>query len=288
MSQDSVIRQTRAKPVTPFMTLTLKTILSAYGMDPANVLAIRHVYTGYRDDSDMPGINSESTDADILEYTGRQSARPRVFPSAPPKVWVVFVRDGGDRARLWSVLENRGERSHDGMHRWFDLVDNHSMADLRNRLVIGWRSPRTWWLKGNTASRYPVMEIADAEPVPFPGFDRLVLTYSQLQAAMNENRYAAWRVALSSVIGIYLITDSRDGRHYIGKADGQENIRQRWSSYAANGHGGNAELKNLNPETFRFSLLRIFDPGAASHEINAAEAHFKTALDSRNHGLNRN
>ena len=55
------------------------------------------------------------------------------------------------------------------------------------------------------------MEIADAEPVRFPGFDALTLDYPQLQAVIREHRYAAWRTALSSVIGVYLITDTRDG-----------------------------------------------------------------------------
>jgi len=48
-------------------------------------------------------------------------------------------------------------------------------------------------------------------------------------------------------MGVYLITDTRDGRQYVGKADGLENIRQRWSAYAANGHGGNVELRGLDP-----------------------------------------
>ena len=62
------------------------------------------------------------------------------------------------------------------------------------------------------------------------------------------------RTALASVVGIYLITDTRDGRQYVGKADGADNIQQRWSAYAANGHGGNVKLRNLNPSTFRWSL----------------------------------
>ncbi len=65
-------------------------------------------------------------------------------------------------------------------------------------------------------------------------------------------------------------------------------IRQRWSAYATNGHGGNVELRGLDPTTFRFSLLRVFDPATPSRQIDAAESHFKHALDTRRHGLNRN
>lgn len=143
-------------------------------------------------------------------------------------------------------------------------------------------------LNATTAASYPVVGIADAEPIPFPGFDRLVLSHVQLQAMMREHRYASWRTALSSVVGIYLITDTRDGRHYVGKANGAESIRQRWNVYATNGHGGNVELRRRDPTSFRFSLLRVFDPSTPTRNIDAAESHFKDALDSRRHGLNRN
>ncbi len=270
------------------MSLTLEPILRSGGIDPAQSLVIRHAFVKVHARTGQPGIHADSTDEEILAYTSRHSASPRIFPAAPPSIWVVFVREGGDRARLWSVLENRGEVSSDGVSRIFDLVESERLADLRNRLVIGWRSPRTWRLNGSTAAGYPVMEIVDAQPVPFPGFDRLVLDHSQLQAVMREYRYAAWRTALASVVGVYLITDTRDGRHYVGKADGAESIRQRWAEYANNGHGGNVELRTSDPTSLRFSLLRVYDPSTPERVIYEAESHFKFALDSRQHGLNRN
>lgn len=270
------------------MTLTLGSILYSEGIDPAEAQAIRHSFVREHDDTESQGIHADSTDEEVLRYTRRQWSDSRRFPLIPPRLWVVFIREGGDRARLWSVVENRGETENDGVRRTFDLVVSEHMADLRNRLVIGWRSPRTWRLNGPTAAGYPVMEIADAQPVPFPGFDRLVLDHAQLQAVMREHRYASWRTALSSVIGVYLITDTRDGRQYVGKADGAENIRQRWNAYATNGHGDNRDLKGLDPKSFRFSLLRVFDPSTPTPVINATESHFKIALDTRGHGLNPN
>lgn len=270
------------------MVLTLDAVLQSAGIRPEEAMVIRHAYVREHEDSGLIGIHADSTDDEILYYTSRQSAKPRVFPVVPPRVWVVFVRDGGDRARLWSVVENRGESWNDGRQRAFELTLSRELADLRNRLVIGWRSPRAWWINGTTAAGYPVKEIADSQPVPFPGFDRLVLDYAQLQAVMRETRYATWRTALAAVKGIYLITDTRDGRHYIGKADGEESIRQRWNVYATNGHGGNRDLQGRDPTSFRYSLLRVFDPSAPEHEINGAESHYKVALDTRRWGLNAN
>lgn len=270
------------------MTLTVEWILRSAGVDPADTQAIRHAFVREHADSGLPGIHADSTDAEILDYTRRQSANPRMFPAVPPRLWLVFVREGGDRARLWSVVDNLGEVQNDGALRTFDIVQSGHLADLKNRLVVGWKSPRAWRLNGPTVAGYPVLEIADAQPVPFPGFDRLVLDRAQLEAVMREHRYAAWRTALGSVAGVYLITDTRDGRQYVGKADGAERIHQRWIAYAANGHGGNVELRGLDPASFRYSLLRVFDPATPSSVIDAAESHFKQALDTRRHGLNRN
>ncbi len=270
------------------MALTLGPLLIDAGIDPARALVIRHAFAQESEESGLTGLHANSTHTEIFEYTRRQSANTRSFPAVPAPVWVVFIKEGGDQARLWSVVENRGEISTIGFIRTFDIAETNHMADLRNRLVIGWRSPRTWRMSAATAARYPVVGIADAVPIPFPGFSRLVLSYVELQAVMREHRYASWRTALASVFGIYLITDTHDGRHYVGKADGEESIRQRWSAYATNGHGGNVELRGLDPAGFRFSLLRVFDPSTPTRDIDVAEGHFKDALDSRRHGLNRN
>lgn len=105
---------------------------------------------------------------------------------------------------------------------------------------------------------------------------------------MREHRYASWRTALSSVAGIYLSTDTFDGRHCVGKSDGAENINQRWGVYASNGHGGNVELRGLDPSNFRYSLLRSFDLATpVTRTIDEPESHIKKAMDTRNHGLNR-
>ncbi|AQP46817.1 hypothetical protein BW730_04010 [Tessaracoccus aquimaris] len=271
------------------MALTLGPILHDAGIDPSDVLVIRHAFTREQEDTGRLGLHADSTAEEILAYTGQQSVSPLGFPANPPRLWVVFIKEGGDRARLWSVLENRGEVSRDEELRYFDLAHTQQhLADLWERLVIGWRVPRRWFVNGATAAVYPVVEIADAQPIPFPGFDRLILDYVQLQAVMREHRYASWRTALSSVVGIYLITDTRDGRQYVGKADGAESISQRWRAYAANGHGGNVELRGMDPTGFRYSVLRVFDPATPTKVVDAAETHFKRALDTRAHGLNRN
>lgn len=76
------------------MTLTLEPILRSAGIDPAESQVIRHTFVREHDDTGLQGIRADSTDAQILAYTGQQSATQRVFPPVPPPIWVVFVREG--------------------------------------------------------------------------------------------------------------------------------------------------------------------------------------------------
>ena len=136
------------------MPLTLGPLLIDADIDPARALVIRHAYVREHEDSGLVGLHVDSTHAEILEYTRNQSTDVRKFPATPPPLWVVFIREGGDQARLWSVVENRGEVANNGILRTFDLVESEHMADLRRRLVVGWRSPRTWRMNATTAASY--------------------------------------------------------------------------------------------------------------------------------------
>lgn len=129
----------------------------------------------------------------------------------------------------------------------------------------------------------------------FPGFKNVNLTKGQLDVVVAQN-IDSWRSALSSVKGIYLITDTKTGGLYVGKADGEDGIWGRWSVYSATAHGNNVALKNefgidAPPERqndLRFSLLEIADLNTMEQEIDARERHWKEILMSRLHGYNRN
>ncbi|WOD18946.1 GIY-YIG nuclease family protein [Paraburkholderia kirstenboschensis] len=128
----------------------------------------------------------------------------------------------------------------------------------------------------------------------FPGFKRVNLRKAQLDIVVSQN-IESWRTALSNVKGIYLITDRSNGKLYVGKADGEHGIWQRWSTYVANGHGNNIalvkELGLAGPERqddFSFSLLEIADIQSTGEEIARRESHWKEVLSSREHGYNRN
>lgn len=290
--------------------LTLNHVLGGMGAvdDRAirleDILLIRHSFRPGDVDA-LRGLEDLSEER-VLTYTREQDISVRRFPAIPARYWVVFIADGRRRSRLWGVFENHGEQvaERTGMTRFFDLRLSPFLASLRERLVVEWDNPRSWHRSAHSASAaaMPVLEIADRDRIPFPGFDGVLLTYHQLQDMVGDPRYADWRAALSEVQGIYLITDSSDGKQYIGKADGTERIFGRWEVYARDGHGGNIALRELtqagaaanlggsadHARHFVFSILRVFGPSTPSTEVNAAESHYKAALMTRRFGLNRN
>jgi hypothetical protein len=105
-----------------------------------------------------------------------------------------------------------------------------------------------------------------------------------------------WRAALSSVKGVYLISDTATGKRYVGSAYNDQGIWSRWSGYVVTGHGGNVELRTLVSDptleycrrSFRFALLEYRPSSASDEVILAREDYWKRILLSREHGLNRN
>ena len=238
-------------------------------------MALRHTYN-----SGGLASSSAATPDKVLRYT-RQQAIGNKIGNQPPGIWLVFMADGGHRARFLTAYENRGEvvGERTAQDRFFDLRPSGLLHALQDRLVVEWSKDAVNWAKlGSAAAAFPIVEIADPVEVPFPGFDRLLINFDELLAVVEDRRYAAWRAALSAVHGIYLIADDTNGQLYVGKADGGERIFGRWAAYARDGHGGNLALKQLagldpgHARSYRLSLLRVFGPATPAAEIDAGGA----------------
>ena len=238
-----------------------------------------------------------------LELYQSNQGRP-VFDHC--KYLVSFLGEKHSLARLFGVYEVKGV-SHDPNRRWpsdylyrhaspgplwYDLEKQPAFADLEKRVVIKWGASARAWVQWLNARE--VVEILPQGYVrEFPGFDEVRLTYHQLReivAHPTANR--EWHQALSGVAGIYLITDMRDGRQYVGSATGTNGILGRWSDYARTGHGGNRILRELlaidanTAHSFQFSILRVLLATTTRDDVLAAEAAMKRKLGSRAHGLN--
>lgn len=273
--------------------LTLKSLLNLTDIAPDDVIFIRHTFGSPEFPS--PEYVTEET---LFQYTRSQAVASKKFPQNPPRYWFVFLAETGGQSRLYTVYENHGEilEERTESHRYFDLHQSSVFAGLRQRLLIEWTKDFVNWSKmGKYADKLKVLEIAPRRVKEFPGYDNLLLNYSELQKVVSEDpMYVKWRAALGAVQGIYLIIDTISGQQYVGKADGNERILGRWRAYAGDGHGGNVAMRELKlsdseyAQRYQFSLLRVFGPQTPQVEVDRAESHYKQALLSRKFGLNRN
>lgn len=181
---------------------------------------------------------------------------------------------------------------------YYDLRERAAAQVLAGRLVVGFERPgRNSYLDadrwaGNIVVRQLLPErcsVAD-----FPGYRAVDISKSTLDTIVRLAS-ASWRTALSSVAGVYLISDTKTGRLYVGSATGEGGIWGRWAAYAQSGHGGNVLLRELleregaaRVSDFRFSILEIADIHDSEADVLARESHWKRVLVSRDHGWNAN
>ena len=130
----------------------------------------------------------------------------------------------------------------------------------------------------------------------FPGYDNVRLSYVQL-ASILERRKQSWIAALENQKAVYLITDTYNGKLYVGSATSDSGmLLQRWSNYVENGHGGNKELVTLVKEKgfdyvqkyFQYSILENYNAKIDDHVVLKREAWWKDTLHSRQFGYNAN
>lgn len=101
------------------------------------------------------------------------------------------------------------------------------------------------------------------EKEKFVGYENVDLSWSDLKRVL---KLEDWRTALENQKGVYLITDIKTNKRYVGSAYGENMMLGRWKHYAESGHGGNKDLKKLVEEkgieyiknNFRYSILDIY------------------------------
>lgn len=123
----------------------------------------------------------------------------------------------------------------------------------------------------------------------FPGYENVCLSWKDMERVLHKN---IWKTALENQKGVYLITDSNNGKMYVGSASGQDMIYGRWIQYLNNGHGGNKELKKLDFEYikkhFHYSILDIYKSSIDDTIILRRERWWKNTLKTKDFGYNAN
>ncbi|MGH0003508.1 GIY-YIG nuclease family protein [Pseudovibrio ascidiaceicola] len=127
----------------------------------------------------------------------------------------------------------------------------------------------------------------------FVSFDKINHSFEAMNIIVR-NELHDWKVALSSVYGVYLLTDTKTGKHYVGSAYGVSGIWGRWSDYVYGFHGNNKELKELYrmhskeyfESYFKFTILEVLSASLTPEEVIQRESIWKSKLQTIQFGYN--
>lgn len=294
--------------------MKLNDLLLARGLNPQNVLVLRHRPNAPELNKVLPWLAAERPDV-FNAYQQTQGERvERAFKSLsrvgflasfigtrPGSALFVGVYSIGDsrpltRSQFWKVpayrelksLGMRGfaEEESRASVLWFDLTITEHYAHWKGKLTVEWPPPeRSWWRRAHR-NDIPVTAILEdnALEADMPDWHELNLTWEQL--AILPSR---WKAALAQWRGIYFIFDASDGKGYVGSAYGEANLLGRWLNYAARGDGGNRLLCQRDPTRFQFSILQRVSPDLEAAEVIRLESSWKARLHTRMpFGLNDN
>lgn len=130
----------------------------------------------------------------------------------------------------------------------------------------------------------------------FPGYEDINHGFRHLEV-IYRNGQGDWKAALENVKGVYLITDTSNGKRYVGSAYGSSGIWSRWACYIGTGHGWNDELTRLIKRegmdyarrNFTFALLEYRSMKTDDKIIIERETYWKEVLLTRGEfGYNKN
>jgi len=191
---------------------------------------------------------------------------------------------------VFDIVSREGEK--------YEVKYSDKYSELIGRLVINYigdNSRRTVFTPSYLFSNSKISCIYEYkyQGEPFSSYDDINHDFEQLEIIIR-NQLNDWKVALSNVFGVYLLTDKLTGKHYVGSAYGAEGIWGRWSDYIYGFHGNNKELKELYSyhsedyfkENFKFTVLEIMPTTKTPEEVIQRESMWKRKLLSINFGYN--
>ncbi len=210
---------------------------------------------------------------------------------------VSFIGENGTIARLIGIYKIEGPDNERNINKYcYKISEVEGFDELKERIIIEWGpSAISWhqWL--NDKNDKEIIEITPGFDHIFPGYEKIVLTLAQLKNIILEKEYPEWKKMLSAVNCIYIITDRKTGKNYIGSTYGKEGIWGRWKEYAkTGGHGNNValqklyDLDNSYPNNFSWSILETLSIGISSYEAVNIEKCYKEKLGTLAFGLNNN
>ncbi|SDN00241.1 hypothetical protein SAMN05421813_13235 [Daejeonella rubra] len=266
--------------------ITIQELLFNRGLDAkSKIKLVRHkenskdLYNLYRTDK-----------AEFFEYQNSQSND--VFNGVD--YIVSFIGEEGFQSRFIGVYKLTDRKKFADDHFEYQMEEvKEQFDDLKERVIIRWKNAISWhqWIKNE-------MEIIEIQPglhyKKFTDYSDFTLSFNELKEIVTE-QYSDWKKMLSVTKGIYLISDTKTGKLYVGSAYGEEGIWGRWCKYVlTNGHGNNKTLMELvmddptHGNNFQFSILMLLPRTITADEAIKKERLFKNKLGTNSFGLNNN
>ena len=178
-----------------------------------------------------------------------------------------------------------------------------------DRLLVEWSNkPQSFFYTDSEITNSIEIHEICAKPYfeldsEFPGYEKISKSYEELKVHWHNK---SWRDQLSSVYGVYLITDVKEGKLYVGSAYGIDGVYGRWTHYLKDGYDKdeledskypNVKLKNLVnakgigyiQKYFQYTLLEIFSKNElGKKQALEREKYWKEVFKSKDHGYNAN
>jgi hypothetical protein len=281
-------------------------LLTEHGLDPSEVLVLRHRPTEPELRQMLPSYAAEAPEMfDAYQRYQNPGVERQMLKS---KFVAAFIGHRPGSAVFVGIFENRGNKRVTAQQRGacpefrrlmelgctdtdndclqFNLHQTSILAHLKGKLVIQWPGlERSWNRWGNSKSGYPIAAILEDSLLieAMPHWRNLVVSWKALRELPRS-----WQESLRQWRGIYYIFDSSRKVGYVGSAYGKDNMLGRWLGYASSGHGGNKKLKSCDPEHFQFSVLELLGHDTPKDEVVERESSWKKRLHTREYGLNDN
>lgn len=266
--------------------ITIQELLYNRGLDRnAKVKLIRH--KDKRQDLYSLYINNRAA---FLDYQKSQSND--VFNGVD--FIVVFIGEEGTRSRFIGVYKILNRKKIEEKNFWYEIEETNGYEDLKDRVIINWGTAAIKWDQWISNLKEVVEILPGLHYQQFTDYFEFILNFQELREIVN-NQYSDWKQMLSATKGIYLISDSKSGKLYIGSAYGDEGIWGRWMAYVStNGHGNNKILKELISTdinyalNFHFSILMLLPRTTTASQAIKEEQLLKKKLGTNSFGLNSN
>jgi hypothetical protein len=106
---------------------------------------------------------------------------------------------------------------------WYEMEEVDGYEDLRERVLINWGDAAISWYQWISNTKAVIEIHPGLHYQQFKDYFDFILEFKELEEIVT-NQYSDWKKVLSITKGVYLITDSKTGKLYVGSAYGDAGI----------------------------------------------------------------